>query len=97
MHVSALLLYPVKSCRRVPLQRALLTPEGLAFDRAWVVVDAQGKIITQREQPRLALVRARASACRGTPLGWSRVMGRAGQGCRGQQVSNQGKGRSSHA
>ena len=56
LRVSALFVYPVKSTRRVSLQRALLTPEGLSWDRAWVVVDAQGKIITQREQPRLALV-----------------------------------------
>jgi uncharacterized protein YcbX len=33
-----------------------LTATGPQFDRAWMVVDAQGVFVTQREQPRLALV-----------------------------------------
>ena len=30
---------------------------GLDLDRAWMVVDAEGRFVTQREQPRMALVR----------------------------------------
>ncbi|MCC9039086.1 MOSC N-terminal beta barrel domain-containing protein, partial [Neisseria gonorrhoeae] len=33
-----------------------LTETGLEFDRAWMVVDAQGAFLTQRELPRMALI-----------------------------------------
>jgi uncharacterized protein YcbX len=50
-------VYPVKSCAGVELQEAVLTETGLDLDRAWMVVDAAGDCVSQREQPRLALVR----------------------------------------
>lgn len=54
--VSALHIYPVKSCAGIPLPRAELAHTGLDLDRAWMVVDARGGMLTQRELPRLALV-----------------------------------------
>ncbi len=54
--VGRLFVYPVKSCGGVEVTEALLTPTGLAFDRAWMVVDGGGEFITQRELPRMALV-----------------------------------------
>ena len=36
---------------------ALLIETGLEFDRAWMVVDAAGEFVTQRELPRMALIR----------------------------------------
>lgn len=54
--IARLFVYPVKSCAGVELQSAALSATGLALDRAWMVVDAQGRFVTQREQPRLALV-----------------------------------------
>lgn len=54
--IAQLVVYPVKSCAGVQVQQALLTETGLEFDRAWMVVDAQGGFLTQRELPRLALV-----------------------------------------
>lgn len=48
--------YPIKSCGGVHLQQGLLIETGLEFDRAWMVVDAQGEMLTQREHPRMALV-----------------------------------------
>ncbi|MFF3564830.1 MOSC domain-containing protein [Streptomyces sp. NPDC002574] len=56
--LSALHVYPVKSAGGVPLSRATVEPWGLAGDRRWMLVDAAGKFVTQREQPRLALARA---------------------------------------
>ena len=35
---------------------SLLVETGLEFDRAWMVVDAHGEMLTQRELPRLALI-----------------------------------------
>jgi uncharacterized protein YcbX len=55
--IARLFAYPVKSCAGVELQEAVLTATGLDLDRAWMVVDAQGQGVTQRELPRLALVR----------------------------------------
>jgi uncharacterized protein len=54
--ISQLWVYPVKSCAGVEVQEALLTETGLEFDRAWMVVDAQGQFLTQRELPRMSLI-----------------------------------------
>jgi uncharacterized protein YcbX len=55
--IARLFAYPVKSCAGVELTEAVLTETGLDLDRAWMVVDANGQGVTQRELPRLALVR----------------------------------------
>ncbi len=54
--ISRLYVYPVKSCAGVALQEAVLTETGLDLDRAWMVVDADGDFVSQRELPRMALV-----------------------------------------
>jgi uncharacterized protein YcbX len=56
MHLSAIAIYPVKSCRAVALEAAAVEPLGLAGDRRWLLVDADGRFVTQREEPRLATV-----------------------------------------
>lgn len=55
--ISALWVYPVKSCAGVQVREAILTETGLEFDRAWMVVDEHGEFVTQRELPRMALIR----------------------------------------
>ena len=55
--IARLFVYPVKSCAGVEVREALLTETGLDLDRAWMVVDPQGEFVTQRELPRMALVR----------------------------------------
>lgn len=55
--IARLFVYPVKSCAGIEVQEALLTETGLDLDRAWMVVDAEGKFLTQRSLPRMALVR----------------------------------------
>lgn len=54
--IARLFVYPVKSCAGIEVQEALLTETGLDLDRAWMVVDDRGEFVSQREQPRLALV-----------------------------------------
>ena len=58
--LSALTLYPIKSCAGLPLQEATLTTAGLMteqiYDREWMVVDGDGVCMTQREHPRMALI-----------------------------------------
>jgi uncharacterized protein YcbX len=54
--LSALNVYPVKSCRGIPLQDALVAETGLADDRHWMMVRPNGRFVTQRELPRMALI-----------------------------------------
>lgn len=54
--VTHLNVYPVKSCRGIPLGTATLDRWGIQHDRNWMVVDADGLFVSQRTQPRLALV-----------------------------------------
>jgi uncharacterized protein YcbX len=55
--IARLFVYPVKSCGGVELPEVLLTETGLEFDRAWMVVGADGVFVSQRELPRMALIR----------------------------------------
>lgn len=57
--IAALHLHPIKSCAGIAVDEALVIETGLELDRAWMVVDAAGEMITQRERPRLALVQPR--------------------------------------
>lgn len=54
--IAQLWVYPVKSCAGIQLNEAELTETGLLYDRAWMVVDADGEFVTQRELPRMALI-----------------------------------------
>jgi uncharacterized protein YcbX len=54
--LTAVNVYPVKSCAGVSPAEALLIETGLELDRAWMVVDASGRFVSQRELPRMALV-----------------------------------------
>jgi hypothetical protein len=55
--IARLFVYPVKSCAGVELREAVLTETGLDLDRAWMVVDENGDFVSQRELPRMALIR----------------------------------------
>lgn len=57
VRIARLFVYPVKSCAGVELREAVLTEAGLDLDRAWMVVDEQGEFVSQRELPRMALIR----------------------------------------
>lgn len=54
--LTGLYVYPVKSMKGIALPRAELTAKGLLHDRRWMVVREGGRFVTQRDQPRLALV-----------------------------------------
>lgn len=60
--VSGLWVFPVKSCAGIALQKTRLARRGLPFDREWMVVDGAGRFLTQREHPRLALIRPELGA-----------------------------------
>ena len=54
--ISALTVYPVKGMRGIELESARLTPTGLARDRTFMVVRRDGRFVTQRDCPKLALI-----------------------------------------
>ncbi|MEV4706418.1 MOSC domain-containing protein [Actinoplanes sp. NPDC049316] len=53
MRITSLHTYPVKGCHRLDHDEAVAEPWGLAGDRRWMVIDADGVGITQREAPAL--------------------------------------------
>lgn len=55
--LAAIGLHPVKSCGPLAPREALVIETGLEFDRTWMVVDDHGEMLTQRELPRMALIR----------------------------------------
>jgi uncharacterized protein YcbX len=57
--ISALHVYPVKSCAGLDVPRVRLSQSGLIHDRHWLIVRPNGRFVTQREFPRLAVIRAR--------------------------------------
>ena len=57
MKLSELNIYPVKSLAGIPLESAVVEERGLQFDRRWMLVDNDRQFITQREVPRMALVK----------------------------------------
>ena len=54
--VSELSIYPVKSCRGVNLNSALVESFGLENDRRWMVVDENGVMLTQRKIAEMCLI-----------------------------------------
>ena len=47
-------IYPLKGCRAVDLDQAVVEPWGLAGDRRWLLVDSDFRFVSQREHPALA-------------------------------------------
>jgi hypothetical protein len=54
LYVSRIRIHPVKSLGGFETQAARLTDRGLEHDRRWMLVDAQGGFVTQRELPAMA-------------------------------------------
>lgn len=60
--LDALNIFPVKSCRGIALQSARVCATGLEDDRHWMLVRPNGRFVTQRELPRLALIHTAVEA-----------------------------------
>lgn len=56
VQISALYVYPIKGCRGVALQTAEVQPIGLKDDRRYMVIDAHGRFLSQREVPQMAQI-----------------------------------------
>jgi uncharacterized protein YcbX len=55
--VAGLWVYPVKSLGGIAVRAARVGPLGLAGDRRWMLVDAEGWAVTQRERPAMVQLR----------------------------------------
>ncbi len=62
MRITGLFVYPIKSCGGVSLPEAQVTRSGLLHDRRLMVVDAEGRFLTQRTHPRLGRVTTKLEA-----------------------------------
>ncbi len=56
LRVTALYLYPVKSCRGLAVPSARVDARGFAGDRRFLIVDQDNRFLTQRVLPRMALI-----------------------------------------
>jgi uncharacterized protein YcbX len=54
--LAGLFIHPVKSAAGIACESAALGPHGLEHDREWMIVDAAGRFVTQRDEARLALL-----------------------------------------
>lgn len=62
MQLSAIHIYPVKSCGALSPRHAEVEARGLAHDRRWMIVDRDGRFLTGRQLPTLVLLRATPQA-----------------------------------
>lgn len=57
LSISRLYVYPIKSLGGIELSSAKLTDRGIEHDRRWMLVGEDNRFLTQREFPKLALLR----------------------------------------
>jgi uncharacterized protein YcbX len=56
IRITAINIYPVKGCRGIALDSARIAATGFEHDREWLITRPDGRFMTQREEPRLALI-----------------------------------------
>ena len=49
--LARICIYPIKSLGGIAMQEAELEIRGLRYDRRWMLVDANGRFVSQREIP----------------------------------------------
>ena len=59
MFLNGLYVYPIKSCGGIAVEEWEVDERGLRHDRRWMLVDEAGCFVSQREFPRMALIRVR--------------------------------------
>jgi uncharacterized protein len=67
--LASIHIYPMKAGRAVDLDESEVEPCGLAGDRRWLLVDENGRFVSQREEPSLALVHVTYGRAPGTSRG----------------------------
>src|SRR3990172_6154408 len=54
--LSSIYIYPIKSLKGIDLTEAKVEERGFRYDRRWMLVGPDGKMITQRQCPRMATI-----------------------------------------
>ena len=62
MRLAEIRIYPVKGLKGVTVEAATVEPWGLEGDRRFMLTDPDGRFLTQREHPRMAIIAATSSA-----------------------------------
>ena len=57
--ITGLFYYPIKGCKGWALDSATLSERGIAFDRHFMITTPEGRFLTQREHPKMALIAPR--------------------------------------
>ena len=55
--LSAITVYPVKSLAGIQVHSWPVTITGLQYDRKWMLVDHTGQFLSQRQHPKMALIK----------------------------------------
>lgn len=61
-HLAQIHIYPVKSLGGYSVASADVEARGLRYDRRWMLVDENGRFLTQRELPRMATISSAVDA-----------------------------------
>ena len=56
MHIQDIYIYPIKSLGGIRLENARLMEKGFENDRRFMLADKNGRFLSQREHPRMALL-----------------------------------------
>lgn len=57
--LSQIYVYPVKSLAGIRVEQWPVVQTGLRYDRKWMLIDENGKFLSQRRLPRMALIKSR--------------------------------------
>ncbi|ERT04548.1 MOSC domain protein [Lyngbya aestuarii BL J] len=61
MKVTGIFIHPIKSCQRIALEQAEVTPKGFTWDRELMIVDHRQQFMTQRDYPQMAKIQVKLS------------------------------------
>lgn len=56
-HIHSLYVYPIKSCQGIRVETAELVDTGFKYDRHWMLIDKQGRFLSQRQCADMARIK----------------------------------------
>ncbi len=66
--VSEIWIYPIKSCKGFKANTAKVCKTGFEYDRMFMLADAEGKFISQRSHPKMALIETSLNEAAGVQI-----------------------------
>lgn len=62
--LSAIYVYPIKSCAGIAVSQWEAVAKGLRYDRQWMLIDGENRFLSQRKLSRMALIKPEIGADR---------------------------------